>query len=604
MICNNVRYRVETVLRQWYDSTVTIPYWASPLDNEMADSTQSVIWSDGFFGNGNGIVNRGPFSNWPLITPGNTIRRNIGNGNLFSYTGIENILRRVRNADILLPTALPFSNFELQHGGPHVYVGGNMNNLQRAASDPIFFSHHAFVDQIWDRFRRGQRAAGIDPETDYPFDPNDRRFDQAHAPDANAGFSAVGTATLFGMRLSALTQRVGYMNRFSQIIRYEDVPECPDCANSPYLFCEFNRCVSRTITEMAGTFYVQDLGLRSINRPQNNSFTQNSFAAAIGKPPPPPPVHQNEGCPRYTYINDVNTNRMGQNLNNIQPYTSIKQWAYIPVKVVSKRPPSMKKYQAFNLYDDNTPGHAYNEFSSISLQKGYDNCKSDQDAVGKINIVSYGLNHDAYAEDFIIVDNRLGVSEGNGFLPVQKPSRFDDSEVIIAAFDSCGRVCKPYCNLPQCERLNKDYNGGLSISSSMPEQYFRTYEQAILGVWKPSTAYGPSYKNEIVPVTFFCEYGDTWIWDRYDPQPWNPPSVSIRPPHTYQDSVVNSISANNNVHNYNQRHYKDQSQHKPLYQEQKTTSSHDRRLSDAAIQTRVHNVNNDRSKCKYTQGSA
>ncbi|KAL4223301.1 hypothetical protein ACF0H5_016772 [Mactra antiquata] len=506
-------YIVESILREWYDPTVTIPFWASVLDNEMTDSSQSVIWSDGFFGNGNGVVNRGPLSNWPTITPNNTIKRNVGNGNLLSYSDVENILMRTKNSDILMPTALPSSNFELMYAGPLNYIGGNINDLQRAAFDPIFFSHHAFVDQIWERFRMGQINAGIDPETDYPYDASDNRFSSSHAPDAVTGFSTVGQGTLFGMRLAKLTQKVGFSNRFSDIIVYENVPHCPDCNHSPHLFCEKGRCMPRTISEMAGTPDIQDLGLRPFNKISSDD------TMVMEKPPPPPPVHENEGCPRYIHIKDFNTDRLGSISRN-KTLSKSDKWVYLPVKVISKRPSKMKGYDDYNLYDDQRTGGPNNDFLNECVQKGYDNCPGDQDPVGKINIVSYGLNYDGFAEDFIVVDNRLGVSEGNGFLPVKKPTDNYDSDVIIAAFDSCGRVCKPYCHLPECDRLNEEFNGGLSITTRFPQHYFLSHEEALLGVWTQSATHGPLYKNDIVPITFFCECTDTWIWDRYIPPPW------------------------------------------------------------------------------------
>ena len=35
----------------------------------------------------------------------------------------------------------------------HVFVGGDMERLDTAAYDVIFFLHHAFVDYIWEMFR-------------------------------------------------------------------------------------------------------------------------------------------------------------------------------------------------------------------------------------------------------------------------------------------------------------------------------------------------------------------------------------------------------------------------------------------------------------------
>lgn len=56
-----------------------IPYWESGLDHDMADPTESILWSDEYFGNGNGAVITGPFRNMRNIL-GTPIIRNFGTG--------------------------------------------------------------------------------------------------------------------------------------------------------------------------------------------------------------------------------------------------------------------------------------------------------------------------------------------------------------------------------------------------------------------------------------------------------------------------------------------------------------------------------------------
>lgn len=56
-----------------------IPYWESGLDHDMEDPTESILWSDDFFGNGNGVVTTGPFRSMRTIL-GGPIIRNYGTG--------------------------------------------------------------------------------------------------------------------------------------------------------------------------------------------------------------------------------------------------------------------------------------------------------------------------------------------------------------------------------------------------------------------------------------------------------------------------------------------------------------------------------------------
>ena len=69
-------YRYENALRR-YDPTITIPYWDSTLDSKLGNPSRSILWSDRFFGNGNGIVRNGHFV-WN--TPYGRLRRNHGRG--------------------------------------------------------------------------------------------------------------------------------------------------------------------------------------------------------------------------------------------------------------------------------------------------------------------------------------------------------------------------------------------------------------------------------------------------------------------------------------------------------------------------------------------
>lgn len=68
--------RLETACR------APIPYWDSGLDHDMADPTMSILWSDQFFGNGDGEVMNGPFRNMRTIL-GTPIIRNYGTGQCF-----------------------------------------------------------------------------------------------------------------------------------------------------------------------------------------------------------------------------------------------------------------------------------------------------------------------------------------------------------------------------------------------------------------------------------------------------------------------------------------------------------------------------------------
>ncbi|XP_053402540.1 tyrosinase-like protein [Mercenaria mercenaria] len=222
---------VEEDLRM-INPTISLPYWDSTLDFDMADPVESIIWTETFLGNGNGFVTTGPFANWAAA--GGQLTRNIGGASsLFSKEIIRKILTRCRVREITYPTAMDEFNLELFHGGPHVWVGGQMSGLNTAAHDPVFFLHHAYVDYVWELFRIRQATfCGVNPSTDYP-----PTMGQHAAERPMDGFPQYRNID-------------GYRSYWTQFwYQYERSPSCsmwqPFCA-SPYLRCDLarQRCIS------------------------------------------------------------------------------------------------------------------------------------------------------------------------------------------------------------------------------------------------------------------------------------------------------------------------------------------------------------------------
>jgi hypothetical protein len=69
---------------------------------------------------------------------------------------------------ILEPTAEERVSVEGQHNSVHNWVDGQMNTQEFSPHDPLFWTHHAFVDYVWEEFRKIQMARGIDPTIDIP----------------------------------------------------------------------------------------------------------------------------------------------------------------------------------------------------------------------------------------------------------------------------------------------------------------------------------------------------------------------------------------------------------------------------------------------------
>ena len=169
----------------------------------------------------------GPFSFWS--TPFGPLRRDVGNDRrLMTPLDIQNIMSRRLLADISNPNAPDISNVEELHNDVHVFVGEQMSRIESASYDPLFWSHHAFIDSLWEEFRQNQQRMGIDPSRDYPRIVGE----QTHQPLAAMG---LGRLLVIDGINSMFTRR---------IYRYERRPTCIQNSNtcgSPYLRCDWNR---------------------------------------------------------------------------------------------------------------------------------------------------------------------------------------------------------------------------------------------------------------------------------------------------------------------------------------------------------------------------
>jgi hypothetical protein len=390
----------------------------------------------------------------------------------------------------------PENNLEFAHGKPHTQTGGFMGGLDTAAFDPVFYSHHAYVDKIYNDFQIRQIQRGINPQLDYPFDSNDQRFRPEHNPDFNAGFAGLGGARTW-------TQRLGFSNVFRRLVRYAPRPNCDNrCGNSQYLYCNQARrlCVSFTRAQFDA-------------RTRDNPAGRRKRAPVISTSPAASYIPE-DICPKRPFIYDVDNRIMG--LTTPLPNVNSNDWAYVAFNVISKRSQDYREFNKYSLHNQGSISHLGNkgEFLTPGTQYKYKNCDKYQDVVGKITVVAHGLNYDGRSKEVVFVDNRLGVSEAKGFIPVKRPTAANPSEVIISAFDSCGRVCKPFCKTGATSGAMGNYfHGGIRVSSIAPKQYAYSYADAQLDIWDvPTQSSCPKVNYDHIPISFFCEYTDSWIW--------------------------------------------------------------------------------------------
>ena len=583
---------------------VCLPYWDSSLDSELPDPSQSYMFSPELMGNGNGPITTGPFAGWrrpPDPSSPNSrqppVLRNVGvDGQLYSRQSVEMILSRNDHSEIIAPNTDPDYDIEVQHGGVHLFIGGDMESLVTSPNDPIFFMHHAFVDYIWELFRMKLRnQLNIDPSRNYPTNHNI----QFHSPNEM-------------MDIANLTCGDGYSEQLMNSVVYEASPSCsgqrPTC-NSPYLRCQANtgRCIPLTLQEVPrqetpgfGNPGLGNPGLGNPGRPgfgnQGSGLVDPRFGQVnpgaglvdprfgqvnpgaglgdprfgqvnpgaglanpgfgIGNPGPglgnqrfhpgiqdpamlnlqrgsanPSQIWQHHRTGRSihspaTQCSGIKRVKPCQNSFCINGVCDISQWVYVPVRVITIRPPGLKSYRSYpvingdistlgDIYFPNdhtrTQQAVYNRLSKTP--KGYSHCQ--ENGIGKIFVQSQGLNYEGLYKDFSIIDQRLSTTMSIAYVAIKDPGH-GASRAILRATDACGRICHTACRNERTGEF-ESCSGVIEVDSRAPQMYSQTLGDATLDVWDYELGVGkskdcPRFKNDKFFLTFYCDYPEYLPW--------------------------------------------------------------------------------------------
>ncbi|KAK3605740.1 hypothetical protein CHS0354_013539 [Potamilus streckersoni] len=458
--------------------TVTIPYWDSTLDGALPDPRASIFFSPEFMGDAIGAVDTGPFSGWR--TPIGPLIRHFGqDGYLMNWTSIKDVFTRSRLEEITAPHAASKYNIEQHHAGPHLWVGGYMSPQALAGYDPIFYLHHSFVDLIWELFRNIQRRGGVDPTTDYPTNITI----EGHGGQDQIGFNT-------------LTNRDALSDYYTTTIySYQLPPTCtteqPDCG-SPYLHCDTSgtspRCVSVTIFDPKPSDLMHENGLPMNGSPRRNRVTKRS-ANQIGNGHLSP-------LGEDTLCKEKNWDQQYTNNYFIDGVIDKKLWAYIPIGIIFKN-------------DDRTLLTSENK-STLAV---YSKCIDGVPISPHVTIESNGLSYEGMYKEITPVDKDLPIFSTTTFIGVKSPN-IHGSDVLISAYDACGRVCQAFCRDMSSKGASLDVpcSGAIRITHDFPLLYGRSASEVAENLFKiPKAGAFPEFQKNEIFLQFYCKQED-WPW--------------------------------------------------------------------------------------------
>lgn len=404
--------------------------------------------------------------------------------------GIRAMLSRRRTFEITEPQhAQSIFSIEVHHNGVHNWIDGYMSGLNTASWDPVFWFIHSFFQLLWVAFRNGQRASGINPERDYP---RGIRVPRGHEFYQRMNFMPF---------MRRMTNLEGFSNRYDRIVRYAPMPRCPNCGGSGYFRCLRGVCVPSSNRRQPIIFR----GKRSVGAKEDQLADENVNPNTTNL------IQSNEAA--------LSTlNKPYQNTFMINGKIDEDAWAYVPIRVLYERPKGFNFHTTSpratqrDMYDPENFKKAAQKIGLQNQVKYTHQCVPSGSGAAKVFVQSSGLNYAGTYKDYAIVDERQPVTSAMTYIGFKKPLD-SDSEVILTAYDTCGRICRPACPVYSQHRESyKACSGSFRMSSRSPLMFSSTYGGAVTNAWNVRERMEPGCQSKSLPITFVCDHQNSWPW--------------------------------------------------------------------------------------------
>ncbi|CAC5396279.1 unnamed protein product [Mytilus coruscus] len=210
-----------------------------------------------------------------------------------------------------------------------------------------------------------------------------------------------------------------------------------------------------------------------------------------------------------------------QNRFEVNGNADSNQWVYINCLIVFQRPHNVK-FKSFPIHKgvQSNKNDIYilkgQEYNKI-YPKAYDKHITLDSGFEKVNVHIEGTNYDRRAIEYAIVDARFGISESMTYLPVWKPINHKATHVLLTAFDSGGRLYRPYCRDRRYPKNFVPCTGCLKIDTRKPRMYSYSYVESVSKRWDLHNSNDkncPRFNNDGVYIKFFCNFLDLWPWEK------------------------------------------------------------------------------------------